>query len=70
MSTGTLILNVDDTEGARYAKTRSLRHAGFEVLVDSRCPAGVIKTVDCVIQVHFKLLPAPQHGGSTPVQKT
>jgi len=28
----TLILNVDDTEGARYAKHRTLRHAGFEVV--------------------------------------
>ena len=27
-----LILVVDDTEGARYAKSRSLRHAGFEVV--------------------------------------
>ncbi len=26
------ILNVDDTEAARYAKSRSLRHAGFEVV--------------------------------------
>ena len=27
-----LILNVDDSEGARYAKTRILSHAGFEVI--------------------------------------
>ena len=27
-----LILNVDDSEGARYAKTRVLSHAGFEVI--------------------------------------
>ena len=29
---GFVILNVDDSEGARYAKTRILRRAGFEVL--------------------------------------
>ncbi|HJU71342.1 MAG TPA: EAL domain-containing protein [Paucimonas sp.] len=28
----TVILNVDDHEGARYAKTRILAHAGFEVI--------------------------------------
>ncbi|NML16870.1 response regulator [Azohydromonas caseinilytica] len=28
----TTILNVDDTEAARYAKSRTLRHAGFEVV--------------------------------------
>jgi CheY-like chemotaxis protein len=27
-----LILNVDDNDGARYAKTRVLVHAGFEVI--------------------------------------
>jgi DNA-binding response OmpR family regulator/two-component sensor histidine kinase len=32
MSELPLILNVDDTEGARYAKARSLQHAGFEVI--------------------------------------
>ena len=26
-----ILLNVDDTEALRYAKTRILRHAGFEV---------------------------------------
>ncbi|MDQ7980148.1 response regulator [Paraburkholderia sp. SARCC-3016] len=30
--TGPLILNVDDNDGARYAKTRVLVHAGFEVI--------------------------------------
>ena len=30
--TGVMILNVDDTEGARYAKHRTLRHAGYEVV--------------------------------------
>ncbi len=29
---GPLILNVDDNDGARYAKTRVLLHAGFEVI--------------------------------------
>ncbi len=29
---GTTLLNVDDTEAARYAKTRTLRHAGYEVV--------------------------------------
>jgi PAS domain S-box-containing protein len=32
MTTSPLILNVDDNDGARYAKTRILRSAGFEVL--------------------------------------
>jgi PAS domain S-box-containing protein len=32
MTTPTLILNVDDNDGARYAKTRILQSAGFEVL--------------------------------------
>jgi DNA-binding response OmpR family regulator len=32
MNTMPLILNVDDNEGARYAKGRSLRHAGYEVV--------------------------------------
>jgi len=32
MSTQTLILNVDDNDGARYAKTRILQSAGFEVV--------------------------------------
>jgi DNA-binding NtrC family response regulator len=31
-----LLLIVDDTEGARYAKGRTLRHAGYEV-VDAAC---------------------------------
>jgi DNA-binding response OmpR family regulator len=30
--TRALILNVDDTDGARYAKHRTLRHAGYEVI--------------------------------------
>ena len=30
--TGVVILNVDDTEGALYAKHRTLRHAGYEVV--------------------------------------
>ncbi len=29
---GPILLNVDDTEAARYAKSRTLRHAGFEVI--------------------------------------
>ena len=29
---GDILLNVDDTEAARYAKSRTLRHAGFEVI--------------------------------------
>jgi PAS domain S-box-containing protein len=32
MTTSPLILNVDDNDGARYAKTRILRSAGFEVV--------------------------------------
>jgi PAS domain S-box-containing protein len=32
MTTPTLILNVDDNDGARYAKTRILQSAGFDVL--------------------------------------
>jgi PAS domain S-box-containing protein len=32
MTTPTLILNVDDNDGARYAKTRILRSAGFDVV--------------------------------------
>jgi len=36
MSSMPLLLNVDDTEGARYAKGRTLRHAGYEV-VDAAC---------------------------------
>jgi PAS domain S-box-containing protein len=32
MTTPTLILNVDDNDGARYAKTRILQSAGFEVV--------------------------------------
>jgi signal transduction histidine kinase len=32
MTTPTLLVNVDDKEAARYAKTRTLRHAGFEVV--------------------------------------
>ena len=32
MSQSTLILNVDDNDGARYAKTRILQSAGFEVI--------------------------------------
>ncbi|WP_296949741.1 response regulator [uncultured Massilia sp.] len=32
MTTSTLILNVDDNDGARYAKTRILQGAGFSVL--------------------------------------
>jgi PAS domain S-box-containing protein len=32
MTTPTLILNVDDNDGARYAKTRTLQSAGFEVV--------------------------------------
>ncbi|WP_322094390.1 response regulator [Paraburkholderia bannensis] len=31
-TTATLILNVDDNEGARYVKSRVLRHAGFAVI--------------------------------------
>ena len=52
----TLILNVDDTEAALYAKSRVLRHAGFDVieaatggealrLVDDRQPALVLLDV-------------------------
>jgi len=58
MSTGTLILNVDDTEGARYAKTRSLRHAGFEV-VEGACGAEALELVErmcpplVVLDVHM-----------------
>ncbi|AJK45937.1 ATP-binding response regulator [Burkholderia plantarii] len=51
-----LILNVDDNEGARYAKTRVLVHAGYEVieagtgqdaleLVEARRPALVLLDV-------------------------
>ena len=36
MSSMPLLLNVDDTEGARYAKGRTLRHAGYEG-VDAAC---------------------------------
>jgi DNA-binding response OmpR family regulator len=36
MSSMPLLLIVDDTEGARYAKGRTLRHAGYEV-VDAAC---------------------------------
>ena len=32
MTTPTLILNVDDNDGARYAKTRILQSAGFDVI--------------------------------------
>jgi PAS domain S-box-containing protein len=32
MTTSTLILNVDDNDGARYAKTRILQSAGFQVV--------------------------------------
>jgi len=32
MMTSTLILNVDDNDGARYAKTRILQSAGFQVI--------------------------------------
>jgi signal transduction histidine kinase len=51
-----LILNVDDNDGARYAKTRVLVHAGFEVIeaatgqgaldqVRAHCPALVLLDV-------------------------
>ncbi|HEY3599083.1 MAG TPA: response regulator [Paraburkholderia sp.] len=51
-----LILNVDDNDGARYAKTRVLLHAGFDVIeaangqsaldqVRTRCPALVLLDV-------------------------
>jgi DNA-binding response OmpR family regulator len=36
-----LLLIVDDTEGARYAKGRTLRHAGYEV-VDAACGADAL----------------------------
>ena len=29
---GDILLNVDDTEAARNAKSRTLRHSGFEVI--------------------------------------
>ncbi|TDV07113.1 ATP-binding response regulator [Paraburkholderia caballeronis] len=32
MTAALLILNVDDNEGARYVKTRVLRHAGYDVI--------------------------------------
>lgn len=32
MSTGMTVLNVDDYDAARYAKTRVLRNAGFRVI--------------------------------------
>ena len=32
LSTAPRILNVDDTEVARYTKSRVLRHAGYEVV--------------------------------------
>ena len=41
MSSMPLLLIVDDTEGARYAKGRTLRHAGYEV-VDAACGADAL----------------------------
>jgi CheY-like chemotaxis protein len=37
-ATPTLILNVDDNDGARYAKTRILQSAGFKVLEAATAP--------------------------------
>ena len=58
MRSAILILNVDDTEGARYAKGRSLRHAGFEV-VDASCGREALALVEqlrpplVVLDVHM-----------------
>jgi len=58
MSSAILILNVDDTEGARYAKGRSLRHAGFEV-IDAPCGREALALVEqlrpplVVLDVHM-----------------
>jgi PAS domain S-box-containing protein len=45
MTTSPLILNVDDNDGARYAKTRILRSAGFEV-VEASNGTDAIATVN------------------------
>ncbi|HET7528588.1 MAG TPA: response regulator [Burkholderiaceae bacterium] len=58
MSALPLILNVDDTEGARYAKTRTLQHAGFEV-IEGSCGADALQQVErlrpplVVLDVHM-----------------
>jgi DNA-binding response OmpR family regulator/two-component sensor histidine kinase len=53
-----MILNVDDTEGARYAKTRSLQHAGFEVVeagtgADALRAAEQLRPALAVLDVHL-----------------
>jgi DNA-binding response OmpR family regulator/two-component sensor histidine kinase len=54
----TLILNVDDTEGARYAKHRTLRHAGFEVVdastgADALAKMETLKPALVLLDVHL-----------------
>jgi PAS domain S-box-containing protein len=46
MTTSPLILNVDDNDGARYAKTRILQSAGFEV-VEATNGTDAIAAVKC-----------------------
>jgi signal transduction histidine kinase len=45
MSTKTLILNVDDTDAARYVKTRILTRAGYEV-IEAATAAQAMKALD------------------------
>ena len=58
MNATPLILNVDDTEGARYAKTRSLQHAGYQV-VEAATGLDALKMVEelrpalVVLDVHL-----------------
>src|SRR5262249_54777319 len=58
VSASQMILNVDDTEGARYAKTRSLQHAGFEVVeagtgADALRAAEQLRPALAVLDVHL-----------------
>ena len=53
-----LILNVDDTEGARYAKHRTLRHAGYEVVdaatgADALAKMETLKPALVLLDVHL-----------------
>jgi DNA-binding response OmpR family regulator len=58
MSSAIPILNVDDNEGARYAKGRSLRHGGYDV-IEAACGTEALKLAEqlrpplVVLDVHM-----------------
>ena len=57
-----LIVNVDDTEGARYAKRRTLLHAGYEVVDACNGAEGLAKVEELrpalvLLDVHLRARP-------------